>query len=257
MEKSTVQSVERTFDLIEALSQAPKGTGLSELSAATSLNKSTVHRLLGCLIQMGYVSQDENTAKYYLTIKMYEVGGRILNKLDMMTIARPYLEKLSDITGEAVHLVVRDGTDIVYIFKEDAGSNSVRMASRVGLRSPMYCTAVGKAILADLPDKDVSVIWEKSPIAKHTENTITTFDELKAQLDVIRTKGYAFDDEENELEVRCIGASILDNTGKVIGAFSVTAPIGRMSSSRMPVISGLVLKTRKEICAELGFNLRR
>lgn len=254
MEKSTVQSVERTFDIIEALSQAPKGIGLSGLSSATSLNKSTVHRLLGCLIKMGYVAQDENSAKYYLTIKMYEVGGRILNKLDMMTIARPYLEKLSNITGEAVHLVVRDGVDIVYIFKEDAGNNSVRMASQVGLRSPMYCTAVGKAILAELPDKDVSAIWDKSIIVKRTKNTITAFDELKEQLDVIRTKGYALDNEENELDVRCVGASILDNTGKAIGAFSVTAPVGRMNSDRLLLISDLVLKTRKEICAELGFN---
>lgn len=249
MDKNGVQSVERTFDIIEALSQEPKGISLTKLSAVTGLSKSTVHRLLSSLIIMGYAAKDEETGKYYLTVKLFELGGRIVRRFDMLAEARPFLEKLSNMTGEAVHMVVRDGNDIVYIFKEDSGDNSVRMSSRVGLRSPMYCTAVGKAILAHLSEAEVEDIWNTSNITRHTHNTITEIDQLKRQLDIIRSLGYAVDDEENELGVRCVGASILDFSGKVAGAFSVSVPIGRMDDSRLQAIADLVLKTREKICS--------
>lgn len=256
MEKSGVQSVERTFAIIDALSQAPKGAFLNELVTATALNKSTVHRLLNSLIILEYAAKDGETGRYFLTVKMFEVGGRIVQKLDVLTIAKPCLEKLSNITGEAVHLVVRDGNDIVYIFKEDSGNNSVRMSSRVGLRSPMYCTAVGKAILAELPEMEVESIWNASVITQRTNNTITTLTKLKKQLSAIRIKGYAIDDEENELGVRCVGASILKLSRKVVGAFSVSVPAGRMDNNRLTAIADLVYKTKREICSLLGNTLR-
>ncbi len=255
MDKNSVQSVERTFSIIEALSQAPKGAFLSELSTATALNKTTVHRLLSSLIMMGYAAKDFDTGRYLLTIKMYEVGSRALRRLDMLTTAKPYLEKLSNVTGEAVHLVIRDGNDIVYIFKEDKGNNSVRMSSRVGLRSPMYCTAVGKAILAELPEEEIESIWKTSDITPHTEKTITSFTLLKKQLKTIREKGYAVDDEENERGVRCVGASILDFSGVVAGAFSVSVPVSRMDDNRLKDIAELVTETKKEICSLMGCSI--
>lgn len=256
MDNSGVQSLERTFAIIDTLSLAPKGAFLSELSASTSLNKSTVHRLLGSLIKMGYVAKDEGTGKYLLTVKMFEVGARIVHKLDMLTTAKPYLESLGNITGEAVHLVVRSGNDIVYVFKEDSGNNSVIMSSSIGLRSPMYCTAVGKSILADLPDAEVEDIWKTSAVVQRTKNTITSLIELRKQLGQICLKGYAVDDEENEVGIRCVGASILNYAGKVLGAFSVSAPIGRMDNKRLPVIADLVLKARREICSVLGTKVK-
>lgn len=251
MDKNSVQSVERTFAIIEAMSQAPNGVYLIELTKATGLNKSTVYRLLSSLIKLGYALKIKDTGKYYLAIKMFEVGSRVINKLDVLTIARPYLEELSSATGEAVHLVVRDGIDIVYIYKEDSGNSSVRMSSRVGLRSPMYCTAVGKAILAALPGDEAERIWRMSDIIRHTENTIISFNELRGQLDEILAKGYAVDDEENEIGVRCVGASILGFSGKVLGAFSVSVPIGRMDDDRLISIADMVLKTKKAICSQL------
>ena len=256
MDNNGVQSVERTFAIIDALSMAPKGAFLSELAAVVSLNKSTVHRLLASLIMLGYVSKDDGTGKYLLTVKMFEVGSRVVHKLDMLTAAKPYLETLSGITGEAVHLVVRSGNEIVYIFKEDSGSSSVRMSSFIGMRSPMYCTSVGKSILAELTDDEAEDIWNSSSVSKRTDNTIVTLTGLKEQLSGIRSTGYAVDNEENESGIRCVGASILDFTGKVLGAFSVSAPIGRMDDVRLTEIAGLVIKTKLEICAVLGTNSR-
>ncbi len=248
-----MQSVERTLSILEALSQAPAGVFLNELSSVTGLNKTTVHRLLGTLIQTGYVSG--KNGKYRLTVRLFEVGARVINRLDVLTAARSYLEMLSVVTGEAVHLVVRDGADIVYIFKADAGQNSVQMSSRVGLRNPMYCTGVGKAILAALPEPEAEDVWLHSRIVRRTDNTITTFDRLKQQLAEVNVHGYAVDDEENELGVRCIAASVLDYAGKVAGAFSISAPSGRMDDARLVSIAPLVLDTREKICAALGKTL--
>jgi IclR family KDG regulon transcriptional repressor len=214
MHKNGVQSIERTFSIINELSQVPNGISLSKLATATALNKSTVHRLLSALIMLGYVTKDERTSRYMLTIKMFEIGSRVIDKLDINAVSKLYLEKLSIVTGEAVHLVVRDGNYIVYISKQDSGSNSVRMSSRIGLRRPMYTTAVGKSILAELPSEEVEKIWQTSIIIKYTANTITSLAELKGQLDIIRKRGYAIDDEENELGVKCVGASLLDYSRK-------------------------------------------
>ncbi len=249
MDKSGVQSVERTFAIIEALSKTEKGAMLGELSSATDLNKSTVHRLLNSLILMGYVSKTSENSRYFLTMKMFEVGSRIIRETNHLENSKPYLIKLSSETGEAVHMVVQDGKDIVYIFKVDSGNNSVRMSSRVGMRSPMYCTAVGKAILAHLSDDEVDKIWNESKVVSRTKNTITALDELKRQLEMIRENGYAVDDEENESGVMCVGASIIDYADKVVGAFSVSVPMIRMDTNRLKSISALVLKTRSEICS--------
>ena len=254
MDKHGVQSIERAFSVINALSLAPAGTTLSELARMTGLNKSTVHRLLRSLIMMGYAAQDEGTGKYHLTIRMFEVGSRVVNKLDVSMVSKPYLVRLSEVTGEAVHLVVRDGSDIVYILKEDSGSSSVRMSSRVGLRSPMYCTAVGKSILAELPPEEVDKIWASSRIVKYTPNTVTSLEELKEQLRTIRSRGYAIDDEENETGVRCVGACLRDYSRKIVGAFSVSGPITRMDDSRIGEIAELVLRTKKQICSSLGYS---
>ena len=146
-DKSGVQSVERIFQLIESLAAHPAGAGLQRLAQDTGLAKSTVHRLLASLVSLGYAAQDEN-GRYRLTLKMFELSSGIVNSMDIMDVAKVHLERLAQRTGEAVHLVIRDGQDIVYIYKTESGP--MRMSSRVGLRSPLYCTGVGKAILATL-----------------------------------------------------------------------------------------------------------
>ena len=198
-EKSGVQSVERIFQLIESLAAHPAGAGLQRLAQDTDLAKSTVHRLLASLVSLGYAAQDEN-GRYRLTLKMFELSSGIVNSMDIMDVAKVHLERLAQRTGEAVHLVIRDGQDIVYIYKTESGP--MRMSSRVGLRSPLYCTGVGKAILATLPADEVTNIWQHTTPQKLTTHTIVKFDALQAQLAEVRTNGYAIDDEENEWGVR-------------------------------------------------------
>ena len=252
-DKSGVQSVERIFQLIESLAAHPAGAGLQRLAQDTGLAKSTVHRLLASLVSLGYAAQDEN-GRYRLTLKMFELSSGIVNSMDIMDVAKVHLERLAQRTGEAVHLVIRDGQDIVYIYKTESGP--MRMSSRVGLRSPLYCTGVGKAILATLPADEVAQIWQHTTPQKLTAHTIVEYDTLQAQLTEVRTNGYAIDDEENELGVRCVAVAIPGVGGRADSAFSISGLAPYMTPERIRRIATLALDARTDIMADLGLAKR-
>lgn len=252
-DKSGVQSVERIFQLIESLAAHPAGAGLQRLAQDTGLAKSTVHRLLASLVSLGYAAQDEN-GRYRLTLKMFELSSGIVNSMDIMDVAKVHLERLAQRTGEAVHLVIRDGQDIVYIYKTESGP--MRMSSRVGLRSPLYCTGVGKAILATLPADEVAQIWHHTTPQKLTAHTIVEYDALQAQLAEVRTNGYAIDDEENELGVRCVAVAIPGVGGRADSAFSISGLAPYMTPERIRRIATLAQDARTDIMADLGLAKR-
>ena len=251
-EKGGVQSVERIFQLIEHLAAHPTGVSLQRLAEETGLAKSTVHRLLASLVGLGYVVQDEENGHYRLTLKMFELSSGIVDSMDIMGVAKAHLERLSQRTGEAVHLVIRDGRDIVYIYKTESGP--MRMSSRVGLRSPLYCTGVGKAILATLPGDELEDIWTHSNVQKLTDRTITDLEELRSQLVEVRANGYAIDDEENELGVRCVAVAIPGPDGRAESAFSISGLAPYMTPERIRRIATLALDARTDILADLGLR---
>ena len=178
--------------------------------------------VLAALAARGYVNKDIESGKYRLTMRLFEVGSRVVGGMNLVSLARPYLEHLAAITNEAIHLVVRDGDEVVYLYKEDLGDSSMRMASFVGLRTPMYCTAVGKSILSRLPESEVAAIWRRTVITRFTPNTIVDYADLIADLVTARQNGWAADREEHELGVTCIGAPLLDLRGAPFAAISVT-----------------------------------
>ena len=249
-----VQSLERAFRLIELLSHNPDGMPLMELSCTSGLHKSTVHRLLASLSQLGYVKKDESSGRYRLTLKLFELSGRVVDSIDVLGLAKAPLEQLRNATQEAVHLVIREGIEIVYIHKVESRSGSIRMFSRLGMRRPLYCTAVGKSILATMPDDEVTQIWNRSDIHAYTEHTITDLSRLFRELDQIRQCGYAFDNEGNELGVRCIGAAVRDYTGRGKAAISVSAPLARMTDERVRLLVPQLLAAAQQISTDLGFS---
>ncbi len=249
-EKNPIQVADRLFQLVEILA-ADGPSGLIELSKKLNLNKSTVHRLLNSLIYMGYVRQDSDTLKYSLTFKIWEIANQSLARFDIVDIARPYLKKLVEETGETVHLVVKDGINAIYLDKVESYTNSVRLVSRVGESIPLYCSGVGKAILAEMNDSEILSLWKASNVKRLTEHTITSFDEFMEKIQDIRSLGYALDDEENELGVRCIAACLKDYRGRARYAFSISAPVTRMSDERLHELAGYVLKRKEEINREI------
>ena len=253
-DKGGVQSVERIFALIERLAAHPAGASLQRLAQETELAKSTVHRLLASLAALGYVAQDEAGDRYRLTLKMFELSSGIVNDMAIMEVAKAHLERLAQRTGEAVHLVIRDGQDIVYIYKTENGP--MRMSSRVGMRSPLYCTGVGKAILATLPAGEVAQVWAASRPRKLTERTVADLPHLQEQLETVRAKGYAVDDEENELGVRCVAVAIPGPDGRADSAFSISGLTPYMTPERIRRIAAMALDARTDILADLGIARR-
>ena len=249
-EEKGVQSVQRIFALLELLAASPRGAGLQKLAEGTGLAKSTVHRLLASLVQLGYVAQDPETSQYRLTLKLFELSSSAANQLDLMGIAKPHLDRLSATTGEAVHLVLRDDLDIVYIYKAESGN--LRMSSHVGLRAPLYCTGVGKAILSSLPAAEVQRIWNSSDRKKLTAHTITELPALERQLRAVRANGFAIDDEENELGIRCVALPIPGPDGRAQAAFSISSLVPHMSEERIAEIARISLETRAAILRDLG-----
>lgn len=252
-DKDTVQSVDRALSILEVLSDYEDGMGITEISTKIDLHKSTVHRLLVTLIHKGYVEQNSNTNKYRLTLKLFELGNKAIEKMDIASAAKPYLQQLMEDTNEVVHLVVREGTEIVYIDKVES-ENKIRMHSRIGTRSPMYCTSVGKAIMAHLEEEEINCIWDKSDIKRFTEYTILDLETMKKTLEKVRETGYALDEEENELGIRCIGAPIFNHKAEVLGAISVSGPTIRVTKEKIEEFKASILKYSNAISRELGYR---
>lgn len=244
--KNPIQVSERIFHTIECLAQNG-AMGLQELSTALDLNKSTVHRILNSLICMDYVRQDPETVKYSLSFKICGLSNQILSQNSMIDIARPFIKELSANSGETVHLVQLDGINATYIDKVEASQNSVRMISMVGKSIPLYCSGVGKAILADMPDTKIESIWKQSFIQQLTEHTVTRFVDFMNLIEETRRSGYALDNEENEIGVRCIAVSLKGYNGKSTYAISISAPKDRMSDARILLLREMILKTKHQI----------
>ncbi len=239
------QSIARCFAVLECVASIEGGAALRELAARVGLPKSTVHRLLGDLAALGYVRQEGEGGLYRLTARMFEVGSTNLGQMDQISLARPRLDRLARELEETVHLVVRDGQDVVYIYKAEAGN--LRLSSRLGLRVPMYCTAVGKAILAHLPYAAAERVLADTTFRPMTPRTILTPEALREQLRLVRARGWAVDDEENELGIRCVAVPLSYRSGEAEAAFSVSAPTARMDDRRIEDLAQRCLTAQQEI----------
>ena len=253
-----VQTIERTSLILDILGKSPQGLSIGELSQKTDFPKGTTHRLLTSLAYFDYVRKDSMTKNYHLGFKLVELGNRLLNQIDLRTEAHPYLIELAERTKETVHMVILDRNEALYVDKvvpsEPAdGSSMVCMVAVMGARVPIHCSAVGKVMLAFLPEERLVAIVKDKGLPRRTENTITDIEELKKHLQQIREQGYAFDDEENEKGVRCVGAPIRDQNGKVNAAISISVPSIRIRTEMLlTTLKDQVTETAMKISQKLG-----
>jgi len=254
LDKNFVQSVDKSITILEALSKEKTGLGVTELSNYTGFPKTTVFRLLFTLMSRGYVEKDIKNDKYLLGIKILQLGSAILNRLEIRTVARPYINELAKKTKEVVHLAILDEGEAVYIDKEESPEHSVRMFSQIGLRGPIHCTGVGKILLSGLSDVEVEKIIEKKGLKRYTKNSITDLQKLKDELLMIRKNGYCFDEMEHEEGIRCVAVPIFDRTDHVIAAISLSGPIFFVTQDRMPELTEEIIRTAKEISRQLGYE---
>ena len=252
MQTAGAQSLGRAFGILEILAAHEGEMALAEVAERSGLNKSTVHRILSALTELGYVRSADG--RYSLTLKMFEVGSMPLSRLDITAIARSHLERLRDAAQETVHLVTLDQCDIVYIQKLECSSNAYQMASHIGMRRAAYCTAAGKSILSTMTDRQAQDVFEASDVKPITARTITDFEQLRPELAQARQTQVTFDEEENEPGMRCVASPIRDYTGRARYAISLSAPLVRMDDERMAELVPLLRQTSADISAELGFK---
>lgn len=250
-----VQVLDRTFDILERLAAAGRDLGVSELHAELGLPLGTIHRLLDNLVRRGYAAQDVTTRRYGPGPKLLEIGALALvsARFDLHRIAHPQLEALTAATGETSNLVVPQGNDGVYI-DQVTSPHLVRMFTEIGRRAPLYCTGAGKAILSGLSPDFVDEYLARVVLEPWTAHTRTSVAALRADLATARDRGYALDNEERELGVRCVASPIFDVTGRCLGAISISGPTTRVTPTSIERI-GPEVRCAAEVCSEqLGYR---
>ena len=251
MAGETIQSVERTFRIIEVL--AREGSqGITELSGKLELHKTTVYRMLSTLMELGYVAQNGDNGKYSLTYQIVALANNTRSWNTAARAADPYLKELVETCQETVHLVQREGSMVRYIAKVEPNNGSFHMGSYVGMELPMYCTAVGKAMMAELPEAEAQAIWEKNRGIRYTDKTVLTWEELRGQLRKVRETGFAFDDEEREVGLFCVAVCIRDSEGKPCYGMSISAPLARMNYSNVGDYCKRLQAAKEQISRVLG-----
>ncbi|MDI7274825.1 MAG: IclR family transcriptional regulator [Anaerolineae bacterium] len=233
LRKYDVRSVRRALALLKAFSVEEPQLSLRELSERLKLSLSTTFRFLATLEHERFVQHDKETGKYSLGLACLELGFVCRTSIRLRERVLPLLEGLRDEWRETVHLGILDKEtmEVVYIEKLDGLLPIIYMASRVGGRSPAYCTGLGKVLLAHHDQEAVSSFYSKSGLHRYTPNTIVDVGDLMAHLAEIRKRGFGIDDEEHEPGVKCIAAPVWDAHGEVCAAFSVSGPAPRMSAA--------------------------
>lgn len=223
-----VQSVARALEIMNCLKETPK-MGISELSAAMNLNKSTVFGLVNTLVSYGYLEQIESNKKYKLGIKLFEMGNTVLSRIDVRSETKLVCSPLVTKYNATVHIATYNDGEVVYIDKMDNGSSLIT-ASNVGKRLPMYCCGVGKAMMAYLPKEYLDNYVFGRPMKKFTPNTITDPAALLNELSETRKTGIAMDREEIEPGLSCIASPVLQHDGLPRVAVSLSFPYGRIAN---------------------------
>ena len=244
-----VQSVERAFQLLEVLADAGGVSTLSDLATASRLPMPTIHRLIRTLVQQGYVRQD-TSRRYTLgprLIRLGETAGRLLGSW-----ARPYLAELMEATGETANLAVLEAGEVVYVGQVPS-RHSMRMFTEVGRRVQPHCTAVGKVLLAQLPRQEAAGVLGNAPLPAHTVHTVTRPADLLAQFDGVQVAGYAVDDQEQEIGVRCI--AVVVPGAPTPTAQSVSGPEARVRALEARTAHGGLIPQMQEIATRLGHAL--
>ena len=249
---SISSTVAKSIGILDILaSKADTGISLTELSSLIEMPKSSTHRYLATLQELDLAGRKEGD-RFYLGTKVIELAGSFLMHSDLRNESQTILNELAEKTGETVHLAVPSGSEVVYIAKVE-GKYALGMFSHIGARLPMYCTALGKAILAFSSDTQVKSVVEGS-LPSRTANSVISVEALEVELALTRSRGYAIDNEENEIGICCVGAPIFDYIATPIAAISISVPRQRMDEERYTSLGLLVHEAAQKVSRRKGFS---
>ncbi len=245
---SSIQVIDRLARLLDVIAASPGPVSLKILAAETGLHPSTAFRILGALGTVGYVERDVNS-HYSIGRKLARLGAKVRTGVDVREEARSVMEKLRDQLGETINLTVREGDEVIYV--ERATSNRMmRVEQVIGSRAPLHVTAVGKLMLGELGDAFIRAYAKRTGLKAYTKFTYATQDSLLKAVHEASEQGFAFDNEEAEIGVGCIGVLIRDGSGEVVAGLSTSAPIER----RKDEWAAILQKAAEEISERMGYR---
>lgn len=247
-----IASVCRALSILELFDAHTAELGITEMAERLDLHKSTLAGLVYTLESSGYLEQNPTTRKYRLGVKLVERAFVALGHLEVTRVALPHLERLRNWRDETVNLAVLDGDEVVYI-ERLLSSQTLGMRSEVGKRAMAHSTALGKALLSQLPRSELDTFLADRDLPPITPNTITESQEFKQELDLVRSRGYAVDMEEDQIGGACIAAPIFDHKGEAIAAVSISVPVARLRPSEVPDFGARVMRTAHSISEDLGY----
>ncbi len=247
-----ISALQRGLRLLQLFSESPRGLTAKQVASLARLPVSTVHRFLSNLVSSGFLNRD-GEGVHHLGIACFSIGQAAAGQLDIRRLSLPYLRELNQQTRETIHLTVRHGLSAVYVEKLDS-PEPLRIHSRIGASVPLYCTAVGKVMLAYMPADEQERVLPELDLKRLTPNSVGNLQELKTELFRVRKNGFASDLEEHELHIRCVAAPIWDHTGNVQSSLSITAPSIRMPVARLRQLAPLIQTAGLQISAELGYR---
>ena len=248
-DKNKMSGVVRTVRILEVLSKAGS-INLENLARETDLPKATLLRFLNTLSCLGYVCRDD-ADRYSLTLKLFSIASRALAHSDLIGKARPFAKELCQSLGETVHMGILEGDQAVYVLKEES-SYTLRMYSRIGKSIPLYCTAIGKIFLSEMDDDQLDSYLKDHSLKPFTPKSITDERALREELKRIKDSGWSMDDEEHEMNIKCIAAPIRDYTGKTIAAISASWPVFRFKETSLEDKISEILAATRQISEIMG-----
>ena len=248
--KNSVPALARGLRILELLPKSRGGLTLSQLTRHLQLPKSSVHCLLHTLQDSGYVHRDPATGKYRVALRVCVLAQMALNGIGLREQAKPHLRRLAEVTGLTSHLAVMEQGATVLIEKVSA-PDVMRISTWIGKRCSLHCTALGKALAAYLPEEQVEALVREQGLLRHNDNTICSSRRLKQELATVRERGYALDDEEEEINVRCIGAPIFDSHHRAIAAVSIAGSTSEVQEGNLRQLANQVIGTAAAISEQV------
>lgn len=249
-----IQAVSHALDLLEQFHGDVDELGVTELSKRLKLHKNNVFRLLATLESRGYIEQNKATENYRLGLKSLELGQTFIKQMGLLRQAKPILERLVGECNETAYVAIFKEGYIVYLDVVETDL-TVRVVSRVGSRLPAYCTAAGKVHLSHMSEEEIDTLLPSREMRAYSATTYTDREKLKKDLRKIAEQGYAIDDEEYDLGVRCVASPIRDYTRRIVGALSISGPSMRFSDERLEKeLIPLVTQAAEDLSVRLGYH---
>jgi len=250
-ESGGVQSVRRAIAILKALTDAEDGLTLTEVCHTVGLAPSTAHRLLTTLQDERFARVDPTNGLWSVGVEAFSVGNAFLRTRDLVSMARPDLRQLMYDSGETVNLAVEDDSQATYLAQVEC-REMMRAFAKPGARVPLHCSGVGKALLAAMGRKTIEHLLDERPPERATPHSLATLEHLMADLEATRSRGYAIDDQEQAIGLRCVAAVICDEVGGPMAAVSVSGPMARITDARVPMLGELVMRTARSVTARMG-----